>query len=1010
MAISAPESIVKLVKKFKDNEHIYTSSDFDEENTKIEFINPFFEALGWDVHNKKEKAPQYKEVVFEDTVKINGKVKAPDYSFRLGGQKIFFVEAKKPSVKLDKDKHPAFQARRYAWNAKLPLSILTDFEEFAVYETNSKPHKKQNASVDRIKYYKYTDYVEKWEEIYNVFSKEAVEKGKFDKYVSGHECTKKGTSTVDKEFLKEIEDWRLKLARNIALRNKKLTIDELNCAVQLIINRILFLRIAEDRGIEKYGQLKNLLKHAKHQKDKYSVYKEFVKLCEHSDAKYNSGLFHFTEEKDMGLEVDQLTPNLSIDDGVFKEIFNNLYYPDCPYEFSILPTETLGNVYEQFLGKIIRLTESHQAKVEDKPEVKKAGGVFYTPQYIVEYIVENTVGRLLKGKTPNQVSKLRFLDLACGSGSFLLGAYQYLINWHLDYYSNLKKPPKDVIFTPRDGIPRLTIQEKKRILLNNIYGVDIDSQAVEVTKLSLLLKVLEDQNKDEIELQQKLFQERVLPDLDENIKCGNTLVNSEMLQDASYSMEDKFELNPFNWQKEFSEIFKNGGFDAVIGNPPYVKENTNKEAFNAVKNLECYKGKMDLWYLFGAKALDIVKKGGLVSFIATNNWITNSGASKFRNKINDEAKFVLYRDFGNYKVFDRASIQTMIYVMKKDSSFDKYTFDYSKLLESNLDKEKVVDFLNSGENINFNSFKAVFNRVINKDNYFKFIEEEKANLLYKIQFNGNEHFNSKEISQGIISPQDDLNNKNAEKLNFRYLVGTGIFVISTEEKENLNLNDEEYSLIKPYFTTNELFRFYSDSNNKYWIIYTKSDINNKINKYPNIKKHLDKFKSVITSDNKPYGLHRARKEEIFTKEKIIVTRKCQIPTFSYADFNAYVSQTFMVINSDRFDLKYLTGILNSKLIQFWLKFNGKMQGNNYQLDKEPLLNIPLCIDEAMLNEVINLVESILKLNEGLQLCNSKNEKRIYEDDLELKEVELNKLVYEIYGLNRKEIEIIESNI
>ena len=229
-------------------------------------------------------------------------------------------------------------------------------------------------------------------------------------------------------------------------------------------------------------------------------------------------------------------------------------------------------------------------------------------------------------------------------------------------------------------------------------------------------------------------------------------------------------------------------------------------------------------------------------------------------------------------------------------------------------------------------------------------------------------------------------------------------------KENLNLNDEEYSLIKPYFTTNELFRFYSDSNNKYWIIYTKSDINNKINKYPNIKKHLDKFKSVITSDNKPYGLHRARKEEIFTKEKIIVTRKCQIPTFSYADFNAYVSQTFMVINSDRFDLKYLTGILNSKLIQFWLKFNGKMQGNNYQLDKEPLLNIPLCIDEAMLNEVINLVESILKLNEGLQLCNSKNEKRIYEDDLELKEVELNKLVYEIYGLNRKEIEIIESNI
>lgn len=171
MVVSAPESVVNLVKKFKENEHLYTSPNFDEENTKIEFINPFFEALGWDVHNKKEKAPQYKEVVFEDTVKINGKAKAPDYSFRLGGQKIFFVEAKKPNINLDKNKHPAFQVRRYAWNANLPLSILTDFEEFAVYETNNKPHKKQNADVDRIIYYKYTEYVEKWDEIYNVFSK-----------------------------------------------------------------------------------------------------------------------------------------------------------------------------------------------------------------------------------------------------------------------------------------------------------------------------------------------------------------------------------------------------------------------------------------------------------------------------------------------------------------------------------------------------------------------------------------------------------------------------------------------------------------------------------------------------------------------------------------------------------------------------------------------------------------------------------------------------------------------
>ena len=256
---------------------------------------------------------------------------------------------------------------------------------------------------------------------------------------------------MDTEFLKEIERWRLLLARNIALRNKDLTIEELNFAVQLTIDRIIFLRMAEDRGIERYGQLKKLLKLASKNKKENNIYNGFIEICKKADAKYNSGLFHFTEEKGINLDEDSITPSLKIDDLVFKDILEPMYYPDCPYEFSVLSTEVLGNVYEQFLGKIIRLTPSHQAKVEDKPEVKKAGGVFYTPQYIVEYIVENTIGKLIKNKTPNQVAKMRFVDPACGSGSFLLGAYQYLLDWHLDYYSNLERPPKKVIIKDKDG-------------------------------------------------------------------------------------------------------------------------------------------------------------------------------------------------------------------------------------------------------------------------------------------------------------------------------------------------------------------------------------------------------------------------------------------------------------------------------------------------------------------------------------------------------------------------------
>ena len=328
--------------------------------------------------------------------------------------------------------------------------------------------------------------MDKWEEIYSLFSKEAVQKELFQKFVDDNTSkTKKGTQSIDKEFLKDIEKWRLLLARNIALRNKDLSLSELNLAVQLIIDRIVFFRMAEDRGIERYQILYKLA-------ESDNIYKQLCDVFKRADLKYNSGLFHFSFTPDYSEFVDNITLNLEIDDGVFKEIFADLYYPKSPYEFSVISPEILGNIYENFLGSIIRLTPSHQAKIEQKPEVKKSGGVFYTPQYIVDYIVDNTVGELIKYKTPNQIAKLKILDPACGSGSFLLRAYQKLLDYHLEYYLNLKKPPKEVYYIGKDNVPRLTIREKKRILTNNIYGVDIDVNAVEVTKLSLLLKVLED--------------------------------------------------------------------------------------------------------------------------------------------------------------------------------------------------------------------------------------------------------------------------------------------------------------------------------------------------------------------------------------------------------------------------------------------------------------------------------------------------------------------------------------
>ncbi|MEI2761464.1 MAG: DNA methyltransferase [Methanothrix soehngenii] len=574
--LAAPKEIVELVERFESNREAYKSGHYNETQVRREFVDPLFKALGWDIDNEQGFAEAYKDVIHEDAIKVGGTTRAPDYSFRIGGQRKFFLETKKPSVDIKEDIHPAFQLRRYAWTAKLPLSILTDFEEFSVYDCTIKPDKKDKPSKGRILYLTCKDYLEQWDEIAAIFSKNAILKGSFDKYAPDKRG-KRGTAQVDSAFLEEIAGWREILARNIALRNPELDTRDLNYAVQATVNRIVFLRICEDRGIERLMKMEDLLYGER-------VYPRLCELFRRADERYNSGIFHF--EKEPGREnPDTLSLRLNIDDKPLKDIIRRLYYPDSPYEFSVLPAEILGQVYEQFLGKVIRLTDGHRAVVEDKPEVKKAGGVKYTPAYIVDYIVKNTLGPTLEGKTPSDATKISVLDPACGSGSFLIVAYQHLLDWHREWYvQNLvpmlqsglrpssiqirrmlpgiegaskgrkkEREPELPVFQGRGGEWRLTTAERKRILLNNIYGVDIDRQAVEVTKLSLLLKVLEGENEETISKQLTLFSERALPDLSRNIKCGNSLIGWDILEDnPSLGQEEIERINPFDWESGVS--------------------------------------------------------------------------------------------------------------------------------------------------------------------------------------------------------------------------------------------------------------------------------------------------------------------------------------------------------------------------------------------------------------------------------------------------------------------------
>jgi len=319
--MAVPERVLQLIETFDRNIEAYKDQRYNETQLRREFIDPLFEALGWDVNNKSGYAPAYKEVIHEDAIKIGTATKAPDYSFRIGGVRKFFLEAKKPSIDIKEDIHPAYQLRRYAWSAKLPLSILTDFEELAVYDCQARPKHTDKAATARIKYYTYRDYADRWDEIASIFSKEAILKGSFDKFAAAAKA-KRGTTTVDKEFLAEIESWRRMLARIITLRNRTLSKHEINFAVQRTIDRILFLRMCEDRGIEQYGQLLALANGS-------TIYQRLCRVFELADDKYNSGLFHFRYEKGRP-DPDELTLELVVDDDPLKWIFRTLYYPPKP--------------------------------------------------------------------------------------------------------------------------------------------------------------------------------------------------------------------------------------------------------------------------------------------------------------------------------------------------------------------------------------------------------------------------------------------------------------------------------------------------------------------------------------------------------------------------------------------------------------------------------------------------------------------------------------------------------
>ena len=813
-----------------------------------------------------------------------------------------------------------------------------------------------------------------------------------------------GYTNLDELFLYQLDEYRETLARAYKRDNQDLDGEQLTEVVQRTLDRLVFLRFLEDKLIEPESVVQ-----------KISVAKnpwaEFIAQSKRLNAIYNGIVFKPHALLD--------SPNFVRITQDFVQICRDLSAYDSPYDFNYIPVEILGRIYERFLGKVVTAT-AMRVKVEDKPAVRKAGGVFYTPDYIVQYMSEQALAPLVADKSPAELLKIRVIDTSCGSGSFLIGTFDVLQRALSQLYFHNPSLAKVGEWIDRDGQLQLSLRKKRELLVQCIYGVDIDPQAVEVAQLSLYLKLMENETGESARSGQLEIQEALLPTLNRNIVVGNSL--TAPLDDAYandiFMHEAGDDYGAVNIRATFPQVMqKEGGFDLIIGNPPYIKEYTHKEAFDGLHLSPYYQGKMDLWYLFACRGFDLLKPNkGRLAFIATNNWTTNSGAKKLRQKILTDGRIEKLIDFGDYKVFKDAGVQTMILLAVRDKKPAKYSFDLRRLdkKKPTLANAQALLLESSVSAVGEIRINAQIDRVALEGKTLTFSGASGTTLLEKISQASNFSLNrTTEIAQGIVMPQNFLNERLHSKLAEKLYPKHGIFNITDDEKRDLALSKAEAKLVKPFYTTLELQRYYGLPKNTLWVIYTDSSYKakNSMDELPNLKKHLDQFKSVITSDNKPYGLHRARDEKFFVGEKIISARMCSRPTFTYTDFDCYVSQTFNVIKTERINQKYLTALFNSKVMHFWLKHKGKTKGKMFQVDKEPLLDMPLHQPNAAVQmKVATLVDGILR---GLALCAdaaTEAQKETIERHIDAADQQIQTIIYSVYGLDDAEIEHLEANL
>lgn len=1014
--------ISELVKNFEAKESFYLSPQYPESQARIDFIDKFWIAQGWDVYHERQRDPYKQEVKVERNVFVqNERRKRADYTFLSNNFRdpSFFVEAKKPQRNLQTEEN-YFQTIRYGWNGCTPISVLTDFEEFHILDCRYKPDP-VNILSKLIKRFHYSDYldVEKFAEIYYLFSREAVSTRAIEHFAETH-LKPVGKSVqrtlfggayqrIDESFLQELDRYREALANAFIKVNPLVNDAELTEVTQRALDRLVFMRFLEDKLIETDPIVENLGSHG-------TTWSDFIAESARLDRTYNGIIFKNHRLLD--------SANFGVDENVFASLREELARHNTPYDFNSIPIYILGSIYERFLGKTIVISDN-RVKIEPKLEVRKAGGVYYTPEFIVRYLVENTVGVLIKDKTPEQIRKMRFADIACGSGSFLLDIYDLLLRHHTAYYnrkSNRAKALKARCIEREDGTFQLSLWQKREILLNNIYGMDIDPQAVEVAQLSLCLKLLEEETPISTHRHQLEFRDALLPNLNRNIVCGNSLVSWDIRDMPLFPPDEERKINPINFENAFPEVMKAGGFDAIVGNPPYIRIQALQEISPAAVSyykehyISASKGNYDIYVVFLERALTLLNDTGLLGYILPHKFFNSKYGSPVRNLITKGKYLAKVVHFGDQQVFADSKTYTCLVFLDKAGRDEVKVIKVSDLEAWRSKGEGITGIVPSRKlgasewTFSVGPGSKLFER------------------LHKLPHNLKDV--TSRIFQGVITSADTV-------FLFKDYDGTDDSSVTRVFSQQLqSWNEVESAILKPVVRSGSIHRYRAESNAKVLLPYEVANSSARLfnpaelqRNYPLAWAYLNKNKAFLEQretgkfrDEKWYRFGRSQNLGMWEQPKLMVPYMIT-ELASYLDagdgfyfVNVTTGGYGITSRENAGSLEYLCALLNSPLLDFYFKqISTNFVGGYFAANKQYIEHLPIRVinfadqgDKKRHAKIVDLVRELQNTKRSWTQAVSDRDVSFYSHKADNLYKQINEIICELYSLKDNEIAFIES--